>query len=322
MDAPTVITLGEALLRLMPPQQQRFGQAESLELHVGGSEANTAVGLVRLGLAVRYLTRLPDQPLGRRIEQTLRGLGVETGFITWASEGRVGLYFVEEGLPPRPGQVIYDRAGSAAAAMQPSDLPLTAFDLPQAWLHLTGITLALSEGAHATCAAALGLAQERWPGRFSFDVNYRARLWTTDAARQACQPFMEQAALIFIAERDARQLYGLAGAADQVIEQLGARFPQAQVIMTRGAEGALAWQQGQILAQAAFPASERGRLGRGDAFGAGVLAAHLGGESLAEAIRWGAACAALKSSTPGDLALLDMGELRALLAQRGGGILR
>ena len=317
METPKLITLGEPLLRLMPPQQRRFGQSESLELYVGGSEANTAVGLARLGIAVRYLTRLPEQAWGRYIEQTLRGQGVDTRFIAWTPEGRVGLYFVEEGLAPRPSQVIYDRAGSAFSAIQPTDLPESAFNWSETWLHLTGITLALGTSARATCERALAVAQAQWGRRFSFDLNYRAKLWTPDEARHTCQPFMAQAALIFSAERDARHLYGLEGEAQQVIQQLGAHFPQAQIIMTCGANGALAWTAGEMLAQSAIPASERGRIGRGDAFAAGVLAAHLRGEALPDALRWGVACAALKSSIAGDIALLDEAEMRALLEQSG-----
>src|SRR5690349_11697201 len=154
-----VVTLGETMLRLTPPGMRRIEQAISLDIEIGGSESNTAVGLARLGLRVAWLSRLTDNPLGRLLAQTLAGHGVDTGWISWTDQDRIGLYFLEEGKAPRGSNVTYDRANSAMSRMQPADLPTDLFKSGQSkLLHLTGITPALGSQATATARQALELA--------------------------------------------------------------------------------------------------------------------------------------------------------------------
>ncbi len=104
---------------------KRLEQSSHFELHVGGSESNVAVGLARLGLSVAWLSRLTDNVLGRMIEQSLRSTGVDTSHIAWTPDDRIGLYFHEEGNPPRPGRVLYDRKDSAFCDFQRKDIPPT-----------------------------------------------------------------------------------------------------------------------------------------------------------------------------------------------------
>src|SRR5688500_13638874 len=108
-----VVTMGETMLRFTPPGRTRLEQAHELQLHVGGSESNTAVGLARLGLRTAWFSRLPDTALGRLISGELARYGVDVQHIVWCNDSRVGLYFLEEGGPPRGSQVIYDRRDSA-----------------------------------------------------------------------------------------------------------------------------------------------------------------------------------------------------------------
>lgn len=318
-----IITFGEALYRLTPPHQQRFTQASSLELHVGGAEANVAVGLAHLGLDVAFVSRLTDNPLGRRIEQTLRGYGVQTQ-ITWTSSDRVGLYFVEDASPPRSSQVIYDRANSAFANIQPHDLPLDSLNLTdKSWLHTTGITLALGEPARQT-TGTLRDSLQKAGGHLSFDVNYRAKLWTCDEARIVCEPFLQCAELIFIAERDARHLFNFDGDASDVIKVLWKRYPQSTLIMSRGAQGVMAIStSGELHEKPIIPASGIGRIGGGDALASGCLYAHLQQKTLEETLSWGIASASLKYATLGDMPLITRSEIEHLLASNhDGGIQR
>ena len=155
-----VVTLGETMLRLTPESQLRLEQAERLQVHVGGSESNTAVGLSRLGKRVAWLSRMTDNHLGRKIERAIAAHGVDTNHITWTSQDRVGLYFLEEGSPPRNSQVIYDRKGSAFSRWETSDLPSDLFVPNKSkWLHVTGISLWLGETTRATVAEAVRLAK-------------------------------------------------------------------------------------------------------------------------------------------------------------------
>lgn len=315
-----VLTLGETMLRFTPPHGQRLEQAHSFDVTVGGSESNTAIGIARLGLRVCWLSRLTDNPLGRTITRHLQAQGVDTSHVVWTAADRVGLYLLEEAPPPRGSQVLYDRAGSAMSRMQPDDLPADVFAPGAArLLHLTGITPALSPSAAATAAHALALAQAAgWP--VSFDLNYRARLWTPEAAREGCHPFAAAATILF-APRGDMALYGLSSEAtpEQALAVLAAEYPQATLVLTLGAQGAIGCTPGgPPLWQPAFPAGDVGRLGRGDSFVAGFLSAYLrsddAGQRLAHALAWGAATAAIKSTIPGDAPLIERAEVQALLA--------
>jgi 2-dehydro-3-deoxygluconokinase len=119
-----VLTVGETMLRLSPPNWQRLEQATTLDVQVGGAESIVSVLISRLGLRAAWVSRLPDSPLGRRIAQALRAQGVDTSHVTWAAEGRVGTYFVEYAPPPRATNVIYDRRFSAMSAMTLAEMNL------------------------------------------------------------------------------------------------------------------------------------------------------------------------------------------------------
>src|SRR4051794_5910979 len=110
-----IVTFGEAMLRLTPPGFQRLEQASALDLWIAGAELNVAVALARIGEPVRWISRLPDNPLGRRVAAQARANGVCTDHVDWAPEGRLGLLFVEVGQRPRATASLYDRADSAFA---------------------------------------------------------------------------------------------------------------------------------------------------------------------------------------------------------------
>ena len=313
-----VVTLGETMLRFTPPALRRLEQTLEFELHVGGSESNTAVGLARLGFNVAWLSRLTDNALGHVIARTIASHGVDTSHVAWTPEDRVGLYFLEEGKAPRGSQVIYDRKDSAMAKMQPNDLPVDVFQQGNAKLfHTTGITLAISKSAKATATKALELAKNAgW--RVSFDVNYRSKLWTPKEARTGCEAFMRQADILFIPLRDAKIIFELdeGSSPESVLGFLAKRFPKAVIAMTMSAKGAMTFFSGNVYQQDAFKAEEVGRLGGGDAFSAGFLYGYLTFNDVALALRWGAAVAALKYSITGDFPLIEKREAEALINQK------
>lgn len=316
-----VLTFGETMLRLTPPGGLRLEQAHTLALHVGGSESNVAVGLARLGLRVGWFSRLPEHALGRLVEAALRAHGVDTEHILWAEGERLGLYFLEEGPPPRGSSVIYDRANSAMAHMGPDDLPQGLFH-PEAarWLHLSGITPALGQGPRAAALRACELARAAgWS--ISFDSNYRARLWGPQAAREAWGPLLQMADVVFIPLRDAHLIYDipLQAGPEAALELLAAHCPRACVALTQGEAGAAArTTDGQFYTQVAYPAEALGRVGGGDAFAAGFLYGLLTYDDTAAALKYGAALAALKYSTPGDMPMSTRAELETLAAGEAG----
>src|ERR1043166_9159874 len=118
-----VVTFGEAMVRLSPPNFLRLEQARSLDLRVGGAELNTAAGLERLGHTTTWVSRLTNNPLGRLIANHAREVGVSTEHVVWTNDDRVGLYFLEFGAAPRASSVVYDRKGAAIANLKPGTVP-------------------------------------------------------------------------------------------------------------------------------------------------------------------------------------------------------
>src|SRR6267378_6835735 len=153
-----LLTLGETLLRLSPPGLQRLDQARLFEIGVGGSELNVGCLLARLGRRTAWVSRLPEGPLGRIVDGEARRHGVDTRFVRWIPEARLGLMFFEPGPAPRNARVIYDRKHSAASALGFEDAPWDALIAASARLHLSGITPALGPGCRALVLHVAALA--------------------------------------------------------------------------------------------------------------------------------------------------------------------
>ena len=315
-----VLTFGETMLRFTPPGRVRLEQAHELQVHIGGSESNTAVGLARLGIRTAWLSRLPRTALGRMISGELARHGVDVQHVQWTDEGRVGLYFLEEGGPPRGSSVIYDRRDSAISQMTADDLPRDLFAAGRLRVfHTTGITLAISHAARAAAELAADLAKAAG-AIVSFDINYRTKLWSTQEAASGCEKLIQQADLVFIPDRDAQNMFAVPATLDPMpaLRKLAERYPGPTWIMTRGRNGSMALAGERIYEQGIFGSDEVGRLGGGDAFSAGFLARYLDtGGDVGEALRWGAATSALKYSMPGDLPLVTRSEVE-YLATSGG----
>lgn len=320
-----VVTMGETMLRFTPPGRIRLEQAHELQVHVGGSESNTAVGLARLGLRTAWLSRLPSTSLGRLVSGELARYGVDVDHVVWSSDSRLGLYFLEEGGPPRGSQIIYDRRDSAISRMTPAELPENLFAAGRLRaFHTTGITLALSDTARATAERAAQLAHAAG-ALVTFDINYRSRLWSSQEALAGCQTLLQLADVVFLPDRDAQTIFEVPAVDDPgySLEQLAARYPKATWVMTRGRSGSMSFASGKLYAQGIFASDEVGRLGGGDAFSAGFLARFLEGDGdIGDALRWGAATSALKYSIPGDLPLVSREEVEALLASGAAQTLR
>ncbi len=176
------LTLGETLLRMSPPGMQRLDQARQFEIGIGGSELNVACVLARLGRRAAWVSRLPEGPLGRIVDGEARRHGVDTQFVRWIPDARLGLMFFEPGPAPRNARVIYDRKHSAAAELGFEDAPWEALIANSARVHLSGITPALGPSCRALVVhvAQLGAIAGK---AVSYDLNYRATLQDTADAR-------------------------------------------------------------------------------------------------------------------------------------------
>ena len=170
-----VVTFGEIMLRLASPGYLRFSQSSQLEATFGGGEANVAVSLANYGIPASFVSRLPKNDIGEWAIQNLRKYNVQTQDILRGGE-RVGIYFLETGAVARASKVVYDRAGSAIADIQPGMLDWEAIFKDANWFHWTGITPALSEGAAATCLEGIKMANKLGV-TVSTDLNFRKNLW-------------------------------------------------------------------------------------------------------------------------------------------------
>jgi len=312
-----VLTFGETMLRLSPPGHQRLVQAPQLDVWVAGSESNVAAALCALGLSATWVSRLPDTPLGRRIESALRAANVDVSHVAWTPpDERVGIFYAEPGAGPRAPTVVYDRARSAASFLSAADLPDALLE-GHRHLHVSGITPALS----ASCAGAVSDALRRARARgltASLDVNYRARLWTPDVAAAALAPLLGSVDVLFCGRDDAGLLFGLSGGDEARAAGLRARFGVPTVVLTAGESGAVGCDAGGCRAVPSVPLEVTvERLGSGDAFAAGFLAGHLGGAAMEQSLCLGAAVAAFKRTIPGDMLLATRAEIEAVLAREG-----
>src|SRR5262245_5137573 len=176
-----VIAFGEVMVRLAPPNFQRLEQARTLDVEIGGAELNTAAGLVRLGRSTAWVSRLPDNPLGKLVANRVREIGVSDKFVQFSPDTRCGLYFLEFGASPRASSILYDRKDSAVAKVGRGMFPWPSIFAGAKWFHVTGISAALSVGAAEVVDEAMHAAKAAGV-RVSVDLNYRAKLWTREQA--------------------------------------------------------------------------------------------------------------------------------------------
>ncbi|HSJ28499.1 MAG TPA: sugar kinase [Acidimicrobiia bacterium] len=309
-----VLTFGEAMLRLSPPTGEPLARAAHFDLHVAGAEANVAVALAGLGRSVTWISRLPDNDLGRRVSRDLAAAGVDLSHVGWESAGRLGTYFVELGTGPRGVSVIYDRQGSAATAMTSEDLP--AREVARARLvHLTGITPALSRSCQEATETAATWARGS-DTLLSVDINYRAKLWSVGDARRCLERIAAGADLAVCTAEDARDVFGLKGDAADVAAGLGDRLGSTYTVVTDGADGAVCWHHGVASRVDATPTGIVDRLGAGDAFTAGVVDGLLDGD-IDDGLRRGSVLAAVALATRGDQVWVTRSELNRLLGSGG-----
>ena len=177
-----VVTFGEIMLRLTPPNHERFIQADSFNVIYGGGEANTAVSLANYGLDARFVTKLPNNPIGQAALNEVRRFGVDTDYIARGGD-RLGIYYCENGASQRPSNVVYDRAHSAIAEAESSDFDWEVIFADVDWFHYTGITPALSEQMSDVTLEAVKAAKKHGV-KVSCDLNYRAKLWSRERAGQ------------------------------------------------------------------------------------------------------------------------------------------
>lgn len=322
-----VVTFGEAMVRLSPPHFQRLEQARSLDVHVGGTELNTAVALARLGVSVSWVSRLARNPLGRMIANKAREHNVDVSHILWTDDGRAGLYFLEEGASPRPSQVVYDRKDSAFSLMQPDQLDWPRLLAGTQVFHTTGITPAVSPSCREVTHLALETAR-RLGVTVSFDMNYRSRLWSLDAARECFLELLPLVDILYASAGALETFCDIHGTPEEAAAQVKERYDLLAVALTIREEPSVLRNRisSIVLADQLYKDRVRDleivdRLGAGDAFSAGLIHGYLQG-NWATGVTYAGAMDALKHTIVGDIPWFTVEEIEQEIRAAGGGLLR
>jgi len=330
--AKPVVSFGEAMLRLTPPRLEPLERALSLGISPGGAELNSAVTVAALGVPAVWVSCLPDNPLGRNLARQALASGVDLSRVRWVGEeGRMGLYFLEEGADPRPSAVTYDRAESAFARIAPGAFDWEAILAGAGALHVSGITPAVGDGPRAETMAAIRAANKlRVP--VAFDLNYRAKLWSESAARACFVEIVPQVDILFASRSGLRTFFGLDGTVQEVLTQARERLGLATTVLSRKKGktsrevrlGSVAMGQDGAVVEGPWRAVEVvDRLGGGDAFAGAFLAGYVRHPGdLARCIALAAAAQALKHTMPGDFLAATREQIEAAVEATDGGVLQ
>ena len=337
-----VVTFGEIMLRLATPNYLRFIQATEFEATYGGGEANVAVSLANYGLSPQFVTRLPKNDIGKAALSTLKKYNVGTDHIAMGGD-RLGIYFLESGAVTRGSKVVYDRANSALAEIQPGMIDWdTALDGAE-WFHWTGITPAVSQGAADVCLEGVKAASEKGI-TVSCDLNYRKNLWKYGKQPGDIMPELVAGCDIILGnEEDAEKVFGIhpegvdvtkgnveAAAYESVCSQLMEKFPKAKkaIITLRGSISAShnSWSgvlyDGKTLYEAPTYQITHivDRVGGGDSFMGGLIYGLLTyPDDDQQALNFAVAASCLKHTIHGDFNMVTVEEVEKLMGGDASG---
>ncbi len=331
-----VVTFGEIMLRLSPPNFQRITQARNFDVIYGGGEANVAVSLANFGIPVDYVTRLPNNEIGEACIQYLRQFGVNTNKIVRGGE-RMGIYFLEMGASVRASKVIYDRLNSAIATTEPQEFNWNEIFQGTTWFHWTGITPAISQNLADICLEAIKVAKRKGI-IVSCDMNYRSKLWQYGKKASEIMPELIRHCDIAIGnEEDADKVLGIkapdtditSGEIDAtkykyVVEEIMRIFPNLKyvAITLRGSlsashntwSGVLYDGKKMFIGPLYDITHIVDRVGGGDSFMAGLIYGLIKNKDNPQyALRFALAASCLKHTIFGDFNLVSLEEVLNLM---------
>jgi 2-dehydro-3-deoxygluconokinase len=334
------ITFGEIMLRLKPPQWERFFQSPILEATFGGGEANVAVGLARFGLNVAYVSVIPDNPIGDACLRELKGQGIDTSLIIRKGE-RLGIYFLETGANQRPSVVVYDRAHSAISEASSKDIDWNKILEGASWFHITGITPAVSLSAAELSIESVKKAKGKGV-TVSCDLNFRKNLWKYGkSAPEIMSDIVKYTDIAIGNEEDYQKSLGIkvdinveSGKLQvekykELTSQVLKLYPNIQKVAITLRESHSAnynsWSAIMNNRQEFYVSRKYeihdivDRVGGGDAFAAGLIYGlnHLTGDQ--QALEFAVAASCLAHSISGDLPLLSVEEVNKLVTGSGSG---
>ena len=334
------LSFGEIMLRLKTPGHERFFQSPSFEATFGGGEANVAVALSNYGLPAAFVTALPDNAIGEAAIAELRRFDVDTSMIRRAGD-RVGIYFLETGANQRPSKVVYDRAASSICDCGPGDFDWAKIYDNATWLHITGITPALSQSAADLSLECVKQAKAHGVS-VSCDFNYRGKLWKYGKSAPEVMTELVKYVDVGIAnEEDCQKSLGVSVDVDVESGELDTKkyealsqkmldlYPDMSVIGITLRESHSADQNGWSACMRdknGFRLSRRyqitdiiDRVGGGDSFASAFIYGLNAYEDRQQSLEFAVAASCLKHSILGDFNRVTVDEVEKLMSGDGSG---
>lgn len=333
-----IVSMGEIMLRLSTPGNNRFVQSDSFDVNYGGGEANVAVSLSNFGHDAFFVSKVPAHEIGQAAVNSLRKFGVHTDFLARGGD-RLGVYYLETGSSLRPSKVIYDRAHSSICEANPEDFDFEKIFAGADWFHWSGITPAISDKA-AECLKQACIAAKKAGVTVSCDLNFRKKLWTSEKAQSIMRPLMQYVDVCIGNEEDAEMCLGFKPSSD--VESGKTEADGYKSIFTK-MQQEFGFQYVISTLRESFSASNNGwkaliyngkefyqsrryeitpivdRVGGGDSFSAGIIHGLVSKMSQGDALEFAVAASALKHTIPGDVNMVNIQEVESLAAGNTSG---
>jgi len=322
-----LLSLGELMLRLSPPDNERITRGETLGKQAGGAELNAITGAAMLGLRCGIISKLPANDLGTYIKNRVRLCGVSDDYLVYDQDkdARLGVYYYESGAYPRKPRIVYDRQNTSVNKLTVADYDDSLYRAARCF-HTSGITLALSPQLRETAIEMIRRFKAQGT-MISFDVNFRGNLWTGAEAKACIESILPYVDVFFCSEDTARLTFLKEGSAREIMKSFTREYPISIVASTqrvvhspkRHTFGSIIYSAKDDTYYEEPPYADIevvDRIGSGDAYISGVLYGLLSGEGdYQRALEYGNATSALKNTIPGDLLSTDLKEIDGIIRE-------
>lgn len=321
-----LIAMGEIMLRLSPPSSERLVRGDVFEKKAGGAELNVASGVSLLGLRTGIISKLPANPMGTYIKNRTRFVGVSDDCLIYDQEpdARLGLYYYESGAHPRKPSIVYDRAGSSMTRIHIDEIDPSIYGKTRMF-HTSGITLALCDNCREVALEAIRRFKAAGAA-ISFDVNYRAGLWSEDEARTTISKILPLVDVLFVSEETSRRMFRKTGDLHDIMKSYCTEYGVRIVATTQ--RTVISPKKHTFTSVIYCADTDRfyveppyedidvvDRIGSGDAYVAGVLYGLLATADPQRALEFGNATSSVKNTIPGDLPSSDYEEISRIIRQ-------
>jgi len=320
-----LLSLGEILLRLSPPDNERITRGESFSKQAGGAELNAVTGAAMLGLRCGIISKLPSNDLGTFLKNRIRLCGVSDDYMVYDNQtnARVGIYFYENGAYPRKPRIVYDRANTSINTLKIDDFDESMYRSARCF-HTSGITLALGKHIRSTTIEMIKKFKEKGT-LISFDVNFRSNLWTGEEAKECIESILPYVDIFFCSEDTARLTFKKEGSVQNIAKSFTEEYPISIVAATqrivhspkRHSFGSVIYSAKKDTFYEEPPYNDIevvDRIGSGDAYISGVLYGLLSYDGdCTRALEIGNAISSLKNTIPGDSLCTDLKEIEGII---------